>query len=106
MEIVNHHLVDVCNNKSCKNIFSYNEINKVQKKYLIRYEKKYNNFCNGFKTLVDKEDELIHYYYLYFFIKYIQMSLHKNNNKFEKNNISSFYSSYSKEEIIKLLNKE
>jgi hypothetical protein len=34
MEIVNHHLLDVCNNNNCKNIFSYDEINKVQKKYL------------------------------------------------------------------------
>ena len=105
LEIVNHHLLDVCKNNSsnCKNIFSYDEINKIQKKYLDKYEKKYNKFCIGFKTIVDKENELIHYYYLYFFIKYIQMSLHRNN-KFEKKNISNFYSSYSKEEIIILLN--
>jgi len=104
LEIVNHHLLHVCKNNSstCKNIFSYDEINKIQKKYLDRYEKKYKKSCNGFKTLVTSERNLIHYYYLYFFIKYIQMTLHKNNNKFEKNNFFNFYSSYSKEEIIKI----
>jgi len=112
LEIMNHHLVYICKNNSCSTIFSYDEMNGIMKKVFKKYEKKYNDKpgCKGLNKLVNKKRELIHYYYLYFFIKYIQMYLHWNNNYDKKNifenNSSNFYSSYSKEEIIKLLNNE
>lgn len=112
---IHNNSINKMNSYESQDIFSYDNLNTIQKKYLNNY---YNK-CKGLNTIVTKEKDLIHYYYLYFFIKYVQMYLHgsgsnnnnnisiSNNNIFNLNkNKKYFYSSFSKEEIITLfLNK-
>jgi len=112
-EILNN-IIQRVNSRQTQEFFSYDNLNAIQKKYLNNYYSK----CKGLNTIVTKEKDLIHYYYLYFFIKYVQMYLHSDNNNVNKNannntNISNnifnlnknkkyFYNSFSKEEIITL----
>jgi hypothetical protein len=98
-EIFNNGL-NKSNKKNNIDFFTYNKINSIQKKYLNKY---YSN-CKGLQNITTKENDLIHYYYLYFFIKYIQVYLH--TNKQNGINYGDFYASYPKEKIIELfLNK-
>jgi hypothetical protein len=76
--------------------FSYNNINHLQKKYLEKY--KYKSKCNGLEKIITKENNLLKYYYLYTFIKYIQIHLHANNKT--KLGEIELYGSQSKEKII------
>lgn len=91
-------------NKSIKtnkfDFFTYNKINSIQQKYL----NKYYNKCKGLKNITTKDNNLIQYYYLYFFIKYVQLYLHAN----KKNGINygDFYGSHPKEKIIELFLNE
>ena len=88
--------------KNTLSFFSYENLNELQKKYLKKYTIKNKKKCTGLKNVVTKENNIIPYYYLYTFIKYIQMHLHTH----DKNGIQygDFYGSLKKEEIIHLIN--
>lgn len=81
------------NSKPKKNtlpFFSYENLNDLQKKYLKKMEFKK---CNGLKKIIGPNNNLLPSYYLYTFIKYVQIHLH----------FGEFYGSSSKEDIIKLI---
>lgn len=83
------------NSKPKKNtlpFFSYENLNNLQKKYLNKMKFKK---CNGIKKIIGPNNNLIPSYYLYTFIKYIQIHLH----------FGKFYGSTDKEDIIKLFSK-
>lgn len=80
------------NSKAKKNtlpFFSYENLNELQKKYLNKMSFKK---CNGIKKMIGQHDNLLPSYYLYTFIKYVQIHLH----------FGEFYGSVSKEDIVKL----
>jgi hypothetical protein len=78
--------------------FSYNNLNKIQKKSI---NKKMNKKCKQITTIQYRNKDLKPYYYLYVFIKYIQLYLFdkENNGKI----YGDFFGSFEKEEIIQIL---
>ena len=91
-----HMLLQILHNSKPKKntlpFFSYENMNELQKKYLKKMEFKK---CNGIQKLIGPNDNLLQSYYLYTFIKYIQIHLH----------FGEFYGSTDKEDIIKLISK-
>lgn len=75
--------------------FDYNSINTLQKKRNKTFKK-----CKKIVVL-NKKDELKKSYYLYAFIKYMQLYMNTLNTKEDK--YGNFYGNYSKEYIIDLI---
>jgi predicted small secreted protein len=76
--------------------YSYKNINQLQQKYLKFFYKE----CNGLDNIISDTKSLLKSYYLYLFIKYVQINLHTytlNNAEYGK-----LYGSDKKEKIIKL----
>lgn len=86
--------------KNTLDFFSYENLNQLQKKYLEKYKHKSSKKCPTLGSLVDGQHNLIKYYYLYTFIKYVQIHTHtytKNGKQF-----GEFYGSQPKDEIVTL----
>lgn len=84
--------------------FSYKNLNKI-KNQLFNHRKtqkihKKNNHCN-FNAMLNKKKDLLENYYLYVFIKYIQMylfSIKENNETY-----GNFFGGFEREKIIQLM---
>jgi hypothetical protein len=94
-------LLQILHNSKDKNnsleFFSYSNLNELQKKYLKKFTSKK---CNNLTTLLNEDDNLLKYYYLYTFIKYVQIHLYsyvKNGNRY-----GELFGSQKKEDIIDL----
>ena len=94
-------LLQILHNSKAKNnsldFFSYSNLNELQKKYLKNFGFKK---CSSLNSLINPHDNLVKYYYLYTFIKYVQIHLHtfvKNGNQY-----GELYGSQKKEDIIHL----
>lgn len=96
-------LLQILHNSKSKNnsleFFSFSNLNNLQKKYLNKFGSKKCN--NNLGSLLSKDDNLLKYYYLYTFIKYVQIHLHtfvKNGNQY-----GELFGSQKKEDIIRLI---
>lgn len=94
-------LLQILHNSKDKNnsleFFSYSNLNELQKKYLKKFTSKK---CNNLSTVLKDDDNLLKYYYLYTFIKYVQIHLYsyvKNGNRY-----GELFGSQKKEDIIDL----
>ena len=70
---------------------------QIQKKYLKKFTSKK---CKNLSTVLNDDDNLLKYYYLYTFIKYVQIHLYsyvKNGNRY-----GELFGSQKKEDIIDL----
>jgi hypothetical protein len=75
--------------------FSYKTLNRIQKQYIHKTRK----LCKNNK-LINKNNDLKKTYYLYVFIKFIQLYL--NTIQYKQTNYGDFYGSVPKEHIIQL----
>ena len=76
---------------------SYNNINKKQKR--IQQSSEFKN-CKLSK-MRDNQNGLKEYYYLYVFIKYVQLYL--NTTTYENEEYGDFFGSYSKQQILEII---
>jgi len=74
--------------------FSYNNLNRTQKKY-----NKYMKICKSNKS-IERNKNLKYNYYLYVFIKYIQ--LYQNTLEYDGNLYGDFFGNFTKETILKI----
>ena len=75
--------------------FSYNNLNKLQKKHL---KKNITHKCKNINSIREYNHDLKYYYYLYAFIKYIQMYLFNTNENTTE--YGDFFGSFTKEHIL------
>ena len=76
---------------------SYDNLNKKQK--LIQQSSEFKN-CKLSK-MRDNQNGLKEYYYLYVFIKYVQLYL--NTTTYDNEEYGDFFGSYSKQQILKII---
>jgi hypothetical protein len=77
---------------------SYNSINSIQKREIT---KKHFKTCKRLKRIRNKKNNITDYYYLYVFIKYVQ--LYMNTTKYDNLSYGDFFGSLSKDEMREII---